>query len=430
MRHADPSTALRRRAENFAILSSCCGFLGETALTDSAVIILFAGMLGAGEMLAMLTTSVLPLLNGLCVIPMAAVAARTGVRRTSLLACAVASAAYFAAVAAPFFGEWSVAVLIGALLLFAFSLTGFIASWFPLLDTFLASGRRTPYFSRMRFCHQLTATLFLFAVGFAIGRTPSVGTLQAVLLIAAVIFTGRGIAISRIPVFTPPVRETPGFRAGLARAAGNRGLTGFSIYLFVLNLAGFGTVPLMMLALKNRLHAPDNVVVLTSAASLSGMLLGYLCIRRVLARIGLRNCFLAFHLLFLLVNMALFFIGSGSVPVYWLIAGLLLVYSFGIAAVSIVASAEMMALASPGNKVMAMAVSGAFSYGGSGLSRFASSLLLGCGMLAPEWMLGGMEISRYQSLCLIYTCGLALAGAFLPLVPAVFPKGEYSYPAN
>ena len=43
---ADQSTRLR--AERLATLSSCCGFLGETVLTDSAVILLFAGMLGAG----------------------------------------------------------------------------------------------------------------------------------------------------------------------------------------------------------------------------------------------------------------------------------------------------------------------------------------------------------------------------------------------
>ena len=43
---ADP---VRLRAERLATASSCCGFLGEVMLTDSAVIILFAGMLGVAS---------------------------------------------------------------------------------------------------------------------------------------------------------------------------------------------------------------------------------------------------------------------------------------------------------------------------------------------------------------------------------------------
>ena len=155
-------------AERSAILSSCCGFLGEVTLTDSAIIILFAGMLGAGDMLSLLTTSVLPFFNGLCVIPMAYLVMHFGRRRLILSACISASLAYFAAASAPFFGEWKVTVLIGSIAWFGFSLTGFIAGWFPMLDTFLTRERRTGFFSRMRFCHQLTATVFLFLISLLI----------------------------------------------------------------------------------------------------------------------------------------------------------------------------------------------------------------------------------------------------------------------
>ena len=212
---ADP---VRLRAERLATASPCCGFLGEVTLTDSAVIILFAGMLGAGDALSMITTSVLPLLNGLCVIPMAGLAMKIGMRRQILRACFCASAAYFTAVASPFFGEAGVMVLIASVFLFAFSLTGFIAGWFPLLDTFLEPERRTLFFSRMRFCHQLSGTVFLFLVGFVIGGNPPVWGLQLVLLAAAVIFTGRAAAISRIPVFEGRQNESAGFLSGLNTA--------------------------------------------------------------------------------------------------------------------------------------------------------------------------------------------------------------------
>lgn len=229
-----------------------------------------------------------------------------------LTACILASASYFAAASAPWFGAWSVTVLITAILCFALSLTGFIAGWFPLLDTFLTRERRTGFFCSMRFCHQLTATLFLFAVGAAIGGQPSAGTLQGVLFLAAIIFTGRAAAIARIPDFRIPERGTAGFRTGLARAIGNKALTGFSTYLFVLNLAAFGTVPLMILCLKNQLGAPDNVIVFISGAALSGMLAGYLCAGKLLRLAGPRRFYPLFHALFFAVNFMLFFIGRGG----------------------------------------------------------------------------------------------------------------------
>ena len=70
---------------------------------------------------------------------------------------------------------------------------------------------------------------------------------------------------------------------------------------------------------------------------------------------------------------------------------------------------------------VAMAFSGTFSYGASGLSRLLSSLLLGSGMLAAEWHIGAMRVCRYQTLLLIYTAAMLFAGIFLILVPAVFP---------
>lgn len=427
MRSASPSPSAVPAAERAAILSSCCGFLGEVTLTDSAVILLFAGMLGAGDMLSLLTTSVLPFFNGLCIIPMAYLVMRFGKRRLILTACASASLAYFSAASAPFFGEWKVAVLLGSIVWFGFSLTGFIAAWFPMLDTFLIRERCTGFFSRMRFCHQLTATLFLFLISLLIGKNPPVGTLQGILFLAALIFCGRGFFIARIPEFPVQKQESFGFRDGLLQAIGNKSLTGFSLYLFMLNLASSGTVPLVLLSLKNEFHAPDNVVVLISALSLLGMLLGYLGVGTLLRKLRLKRTFLLFHAILFLGNLILFFPGKGSVQVYLLLAFVIPTYSFAIAGGTILASAEMMALATPGNKVMAMAFSGAFSYGASGLSRILTSLLLGSGMLAAEWQLGAMRVCRYQTLLLIDAAAVLFAGIFLILVPALFPRGEYTY---
>ncbi len=406
-------------AERRAILSSCCGLTGEVTLTDSAVILLFAGMLGAGDMLSLITTSVLPLFNGLLILPMAWWVPRAGRKTLILGACSLAACAYFMAGSAPFFGSYAVPVLISMILLFAMTLSGFIAGWFPMLDTFLSGGRRTLFFGRMRFFHQLTAVLFLFLVSAAIGKTPPLWKLQAVLYLGAFIFMGRIFFIAAIPDFPVEKHDDPSWLKGLRTAAGNRKLRRFSVYQFVLNLAVYGSVPLALLYLKNELKAPDNVIVFISAAALSGMLLGYLLIPRIIRILGLKYTFIALHALYLPVNIGLFFIEKGSFATYALMILLLMLSSFAIAATSIVCSAEMMALATPGNKTMAMAFSGALYYSGAGLSRLLASFALGSGLFASAQMSGGMAFGPYRTLFLLYAAGTVAAGFFLFSIPAV-----------
>ena len=418
---ADPRV---RSAERLAILSSCCGFPGEVVLTDSAVILLFASALGAGDMLSLLTTSFLPFFNGLCMIPMAACVMRYGHRAVILRVLALSSLMYFLAASAPWFGEGAMAVLTGAVALFSFGVSGFVAGWYPMLDTFLTPGARTPFFSRMRFSHQLVSVVFLFLAGSVLGAEPPVGRLQAVLFGAALLFCGRGICIARIPEFPVRKAERFGFRSGLARAAGNRKLAGFSLYLFLLNLSTFGTVPLTMLYLKRGLNAPDNAVVYVSAASLAGMLFGYLGIGRLERIAGRRRIFPVIHLLYVLLGGMLCLIHSGGTAVWILAGGILAAYSFLLGGSSILASSGMMALATPGNKVMAMAFSGTFSYGATGLARVLPSLLLGSGMLAERWHFGEVSVSRWQTLLLLICFLTAFSSIFLILVPAVSaPEG-------
>lgn len=414
------------KSEFNATLSSCCGVLGEITLTDSAVIILLAGMLGAGDMFSLMTTSLLPLLNGVCVIPMAFIAAITGERRLLNYACVSASGAYFLAVSAPFFGDAAAGVLLVSILIFSFCVTGFIAGWFPLLDTFLVPERRAPFLSRMRFCHQLAAALFLFTVSAVIGRSPSVGALQLVLLAGAVIFTGRLFFITRIPDFSREEVTRPRLTSGMTAVIGNRALTGFSIYMLALNLAAYGTIPLTMLYMKRHLGMPDNVIILISAVTLGGMLLGYLLGGRILMRLGVKRMLLVLHLSFAVTNALLFLISSSDALSRVLIASLLFIYSFSVAASSIVSSCEMMGLSDARHKTISLAFGGAFYYGGSGLSRLLTSLLIGSGILAPEWCLGTLRICHYQTMYLFYAAAVVFAALFLLMVPAVFPKEEFT----
>ncbi len=405
----------RRQAERRAILSSCCGFTGEAVLTESAVIMLYAGMLGAGEALKLLTTAVFPLLSGLLMLPMAALAMRGGGRRLTIAATLAAGGAYLAAPWAAACGAYQVTVLLGLLIFFSISLSGFVAGWFPLLDTFLLPERRTRFIGRMRFCHQSSAVGFLLAAGWWIGRSPQTWQLQLVIGLAGLIFFGRALFIVWIPQFPAEKPSTFSWYAGLRTALRNQKLLRSAVYIFLLNLGTYGMVPLWILYLQQA-GAPDNLLIYVSAATLAGMMAGYWSAGRLLASSRLRDALLKLQIGVLAVGMLLLVLPAAAGGIGLAVAGgLLALYSFGLALVSVGATGLMLETATPGNKTMAMAVFGALGNTGMGLSRLLAALLLN---VNDSWRAGGLNIP-------IFPAGMAL---MIVLVAAAFmlrPKPEH-----
>ncbi len=430
--------ALGRRAERDSILSSCCTSMGDVPFTDAAIIILYANMLGASDAFTMITTSLLPMAIGLLAIPASKVVMTGSSYQKTIINCTAFGLLMFGCIVlAPYCGNYGLLVLLLALCLFSVAHTIYIAAWFPMLDTFVTPERRSSYLGRMRFSWQLAAALLLLGISAVIGKNPPIGMLQMAMLLSMVIYAFKLYFIGRIPQFPPrcesagrEVVPPPNFRAGLARALANKPLAGYSVYLFILNLAAYGTIPLTTLYLKKSLHAPDNAIVLISSVVLTGMLIGSFCAGPIIRRWGIRRTFLCVHISYALVNLALFFMGRSLIAgdaIFYLVGGVLFVYSFTFACANISSSSEMMAIASPDNKVMAMAFCNSFYYGGSGLSRLMTSLILGSGALAPMWTLGGVEFTHYQTLFLVYAVCVIFAAALLVVVPAIFPKGEYIY---
>lgn len=414
------SDAERKKAGRLAILSSCCGVTGESVLSDGAIIILFAAALDAGDMLTLISTSMLLFFNGLLILPAAMLATRVGYRRMILAACGAGFVAYLAVAASPFAGRWAVAALVGAMLCFTLTTPGFIACWNPLLDFFLRPEERVGYLGKMRFLHQLCAIGFLALAGWFVGRAPSVARLQTVLLAGALVYAGRGIAISCIPGFGSARPGKSGFRlAGIAETVRDPGLNRFAAYQFVLNLLIYGGLPVAALAMKNALRIPDNFVVHISNAGLAGMLAGYLAANALKTRVPMKHMFIFLHFLLIAVNFALAAIAGNSIAEMACLALLLAVLGAALAASSVYCAAETMALAPEGNKIMAMAWSSAFFYCGGGCSRLFSSFLLKSETFRH---LGGAALSPYQLLFCLY--GLCLIPALILLyrIPAVRRK--------
>lgn len=419
----------RSKAKTDAIKSACFGSLSSVMIQDSAIIILFATILGAGDMLSMITTSTQGIASCLLLIPAAFLSGKLGYKKTIMQFTAIGAVMIMLLAASPWFTGYAKPVLLLSIIMFSICMTVYAAAWFPLLDGFLVKSDRSDFFGVMRFSWQTFSVIFCFVCGLLLGKNPEIWMLQVIIVISALGLLGRMYYIGRIPDGHQE-KESISFKEGMSEAIANKSLAGFSVYICCLYLAAYSTPPLTFIYIKKYLLVADNIIIIISSLALVGTLLGFITAGKIIDRIGIKRMLLFIHFFFALVNLTLFFIGTYSIFNLILITVLLATYGFAAACSSIAISTEMMELASPNNKAMSMAFCGSCFSAGTGGSRLLASLILGSGMLAPEWFIGTMKISHYQTLFLVYGCAILFVCLLLVLVPAIFPKGNYRYMLN
>ena len=414
------------KSQKLAILSACFGSPSAIMIQDSAVIILFAGMLGAGSMLSMVTTALFGVMYCLFLIPSAYTAAKFGYKRQIIRATYLGAVSVVLLALSPYLGSWAKYGMLSTLVFFGVMMTLYAAAWFPFLDEFLPQEERSNFFGMLRFSWQSCCTVFFFVCGLIMGKEPDLWVLQTIIIITAVALLGRAYFVGKIEVRETD-RKPLNFRHGLEMVLANKPLVGFSVYLAFLYLAAQGTVPLTYIYLKNYLHTPDNVVVIISSLALGGTIIGFLCSGRMISKLGVKKMLLSIHMAFATINFLLFaFSGAGTLSLV-IITLLLVFYGFFIAASSVAVSSEMMALATPNNKAVAMAFCASLYSAGLGGARILSSFIIGSGVLAPEWSIGSMKLTMFHTMYLGYGLAILFVCTLLVIVPAIFPKGEYHY---
>ncbi|MDD5597867.1 MAG: MFS transporter, partial [Victivallaceae bacterium] len=382
-----------RKSQKLAVLSACFGSPAPIMIQDSAIIILFAGMLGAGSMLSLVTTALFGIMSCLFLIPFAYFVSRIGYKRSIVRTTIVGSTLMVMLALTPILGQTLARYgMIVCLICFGVSMTLYAAAWFPFIDEFLPENDRSRFFGMLRFAWQTCCVVFFFVCGLIIGKKPDLWQLQTIIVVAAFLLLGRAYFVNKIKVREAD-RKPLNFRYGLELVLANKPLVSFSVYLAFLYLAAQGTMPLTYIYLKNYLNIPDNIVVIISSLALGGTILGFLCAGRMLSRYGVKKMLLAVHIAFALVNFLLFIFCRPGAFFLAVITVLLVFYGFFIAISSVAASSEMMALANPNNKAMAMAFCVSMYSAGLGGARLLSSVIIGSGILSPEWTIGAAKFS-------------------------------------
>lgn len=406
-----------RQGMRHAIFSTCWGTVAQVVVRDSSIMILFATLIGAGEMISIATTALQDMAQAFLTLPFAYLTALAGKRRMLIRATAVGLAALLMSAAAPWFGAYAGLALLGTLAIFGVSISAYGAAWFPLLNDVVPPEERGLFFGRLRFWWQLVAAIFILASGALVGAHARPGVLQIVIIIAALGQLGRAWNIRRIPELpTPP---PPPWRDVLADILANQRMTGFAIYLFFLYLSAAATVPVAFTFAKRALALPDNLVVFCSACLMAGLIVGYRVGGRIVYRQGVKRVFLSAHLAFALINFLMLLVRGGNYTASALLIALVTLYGFFTACASIAVSSEIFALAPANNQIMSIGFCVSFYAAGIGFSRILASLIIGSGALAPHWHLGGIALTKYHTLFIMYGAGVLLAMALLTMVPAM-----------
>ena len=422
----------RRRGRLHAYFACYFGCISEVMLDSSAIIILYVGMLGGNSSRMMLVTTFTGLLGMATMIPCAAIIERIGMRKSVVISCLTACAGFLLMAAAPYFGAVRLPVALAGCFLYCMQRALYGVAWYPMLDAFLRPEDRGSFFGTMRWTYLLLSWVIFFGFGKMMGKEPPLWMMQTIIAVTGLLVLGRLFCILQFPEDTGERPRHRPLREALSIAIHNGSLTGYSVYVCLFNFCSGTLIPLSYVYLKEYVKLGADQVQIFSTVLIAGSAIGYFTYGFLLRRLKIKRMELLVHLLVVGVALTFFAVGKEnaavSLPIcgsfrignlfHWIIGIAYFCCGFSDACYRCNNSSEMLALATPGNKPMASAFLQTYQYAGNFFSRFLSTLILGAGMLAPTWELGGRTVSRYQSIFL--ACGVL--GLILLLVLPTLPS--------
>ena len=421
------SSAQRKKYQRYIIASECCGSIPGAMLTDSAVIIFFITQLGSGESFSVMTSSFRFLISGLLTIPCAYFAMYLGCRQAVKLSSLTGTIAFLLLALSPFAGPYKGICAMACCILYCLALTIYSPAIWPLIDSTLEKGERIGFIGRNRFSWMICSSVFILLCGFLTDKDTPLWQLQLAIGAAALIAFGRYIFIDRVPDVGRVSAGNLSFGKALKTAASNLPLCGFALYLFFLYLGAYALIPVGYIYLKRVLLVPANEVIIISGLAMGGTMTAYFLIGKITKLLPPGRIIPLVHGILLLNAGILFLLPSAWKCTPYIIGAVLVITSMTIAVSSAVTAGEILALARPDNKLMAVAFGNTIYQIGMGGGRFMASLLLGCGALCPSWTMWGMNLSNCQSLFLVSLIILFFALPLLLLVPSLIKERDYYY---
>lgn len=419
----------RKKYEKHAILSTWFGCISEQMIDSNALLVLYIVMLGGKDSISMFSTALSSIASMLLLIPCAGLAVKFGLRLTYSSACITGCLAFFAMAAAPYTGPFAQTTVIAGAFIYSLTRPVYSSTWYPLLDNFLLPEGRGKFFGKMRFSYMLLNTALIYILGKIMGTEPPIIIIQCIFIFGGITLLGRKFEMDRLPLNTNAKREPINIPLALGICIKNGPLVGFSIYTCLLNIAFYAAVPLATVYMKTYLKYDANTLMTFASVALLGSILGYAAVAKILPKYKTKRCLIAAHICGILVCVLLLIATPGNPMIKPILYTAFLLNGFTAAFILCINSTEMLALARPGNKVMAMAFVSTATNLGTAIGRLGTTLILWTGALAATWDFAGMTMTKFQFLFGFYTFMMIFFLIMLPLTPAVIPRHhDYYHP--
>ena len=417
----------RKRARIHAYFACYTGCISEVMLDSSAIIIVYLSMLGANDMLVMLSTSFSGILGMLLLIPYASVISHIGMKKGSSIACFIGCSGFLLMALAPLFGRFQQYVAIIGCLIYCAQRSLYSAAWYPMLDTFLRPQDRGSFFGTMRYSYMIVSGVLFYFVGKLMGKEPPMLLMQIIIGIAGILVMGRMYCMLRFPDNTLERTAKLNLRKSLGISMRNGPLVSYSVYACLISIAYTSLVPLTLLYLKNFVKLPAGQVQIFSTIGIAGSITGFFFYGYLFKKLKIKKLEFLVHFIFLTAALLLFALNKNMPGFIWMIGIVYFLSSYAASTFLCNNSTEMLALAKPGNKPMAMAFQQTYMNIGVSIGRTGTALILGANLLAPTWKLKGVTICNYQTLFLLYAVIAAVILILFPTLPAVVPKHKDFY---
>ncbi|MBR2427260.1 MAG: hypothetical protein IKB16_11050 [Lentisphaeria bacterium] len=428
MAYADILTDVQRRTARLnAIGSAWFGCVAEVLVDSSAFITLYILALGGSAAMAVFVAGFTGVVNMFALIPSATIVTRMGLKRAVKYACLTGCFGLLLAASAPFFGAYGKYVALAGCFIYCFQRPLYTATWYPLLDNFLRPQDRGSFFGVMRFSYMLIIGIPFFIVGLCMGKDASILLLQIVIAFSGLALLGRWFFINRFPIDPNAKVEVPEMKKALNISLHNGPLTGYAVYICMFNMVYTPIYPLTLAYLREYIQLPAGSVQLISTVWIGGQLIPFLLYGYILKKTSLRFLEILCHVTVMFVAAAMFLLPPGIPGFAWFVAALVLILSIAQSFYMCSNSAEMMALARPGNKTMASALCQTYTGFGMAAGRNLTSAVLAIGFLTPHWTLGGMSFNHYQTIYLVCAVFAAIIFILLPIIPSIISKHDDYY---
>jgi predicted MFS family arabinose efflux permease len=315
-------------------------------------------------------------------------------------------------------------VMVVGIIIYNLGVTLLGAGWFALLSPIIPEAMRGNFFGRLRITWQTVAVVIVAAIALFLQSDSSVTLFQLVLGFMAVSLLPRIFIYARMPEMEPRHSNQP-FATTFFELFQRDGFVSFCSYLFLLSLFTTTCPVLFALVEKQVLGFGDDMVTWLGVTFMIGAVLGFFVGGKMVDRWGTKPVFLVCHFGFCLVIFI--FLLRAAIPGQILGVVGLVNFTYGMlwASSSIAISTEMMALIPPHNKSLTTSMFMVMWRAGGAMAGIISAWLLSVGALSESWILWGHDLSRYDTILLLFAVMIALLVVTLGLVPSVMRKAQW-----